>query len=110
MHSSRLREYACGRRKISGALGGDQFEAFAQRPIRRQAGDQDLGELATRDDAVAGIAGVAAIPLKEYESMLVWRVVVKPARSTIVYGNPLARTSRSPRSVQSWASVCRPDA
>ena len=30
------------------ALGGDEFEALAQRRIRRKAGDQNLGELATR--------------------------------------------------------------
>ena len=63
------------------ASGGDEFEAFAQRPIRCQAGDQDLGDLATRDDAVTGVADVAPIPLQEHESMLVWLVVIEPAGS-----------------------------
>ena len=53
------------------AFGGDEFEAFAQRRLKCQAGDQDLGDLATRNDPVAGIAGLAAITLKQYESMLV---------------------------------------
>jgi len=43
------------------ALRGDEFEALAQCAIRRKAGDQDLGELATGDDPVAGIAGMTAI-------------------------------------------------
>src|SRR5712691_6843671 len=62
-------------------LSGDEFETFAQRSIRRQTGDQDLGELATRDDPVAGVAGMPAIALEQYESMFVWLVVVEPARS-----------------------------
>ena len=63
------------------ALGGDEFEAFAQRLVRRQAGDQDLGDLAARDDPVTGIAGMTAIALEEHKPMLVWLVVVEPAGS-----------------------------
>ena len=52
-------------------LGGDELEAFAQCSIGRQAGDQDLGDLAARDNPVAGIASVAAIALEECQSVLV---------------------------------------
>lgn len=53
------------------ATGGDEFEALAPRPVGRQAGNQDLRDLAARDDPVAGITSLTAIPLKEDESMLV---------------------------------------
>ena len=69
------------RGRVAPRLGGDEFEAFAQRPIRRQAGDQYLGDLLTRDDPVAGVAGVTSIALEEHESMLVRLVVVEPAGS-----------------------------
>ena len=64
---------------LCGALSGDQFEAFAYGAIRCEARDQHLGELAARNDAVTGVAGLAPIPLQEHESMLVWLVVVEPA-------------------------------
>jgi hypothetical protein len=73
------------------ALGGDEFEAFAQRPVRGQAGDQDLSELATRDDSVAGVAGVAAIPLQKHEPMLVWL-----AKAQSLQLKPIAETSTFP--------------
>ena len=66
------------------ASGGDEFETLAQRAVRGQARDQDLGDLATLDNSVAGIAGMAAIALEEYESMFVRFVVVEPALSALI--------------------------
>jgi hypothetical protein len=95
--------------KSSGASPGRRYEleGLAQRLVRVEAADQDLGDLASRDDTVAGIAGLAAVTLEEDEPVLVRTVVVEPAGRTIVYGNPLARMSRSERRFQSWASVAR---
>ena len=68
-----------------------KFEAFAQRPVRGQAGDQDLSELAARDDSVAGVAGVAAIPLQKHELMLVWL-----SKAQSLQPKPIAETSTFP--------------
>ena len=75
--------------------------------IRAEVADQDLGDLASRNHVIAGIAGLACIALQEDKPVRVRTVVVEPAGRTIVYGSPLARTSRSERRFQSWASVVR---
>jgi len=61
------------------AGGGDEFEVFAHRLIRREAGDQDLGDLAPRDDAVAGISGLVYVALQQDEPVLVRTFIVEPA-------------------------------
>lgn len=78
---------SCG----AGPWVATKFEAVAQRPVRGQAGDQDLSELATRDDSVAGVAGVAAIPLQKHEPMLVWL-----AKAQSLQPKPIAETSTFP--------------
>ena len=59
--------------------GGDELKGLSQRLGGRQADDQDLGDLTTGDDAIAGIASMASVTLEEHEVMLVGLVVVDPA-------------------------------
>jgi hypothetical protein len=58
---------------------GDEFEIFAHRSIRREAGDQDLGDLAPRNDAVAEISGMAFGAPQQDKPVLVRTVIVEPA-------------------------------
>ena len=59
--------------------GRDQLERLPIRLRRGEAPHQDLRDLASRDDAVARIAGVALVALQQDEAVLGRGVVVEPA-------------------------------
>ena len=69
--------------------------------------DQDLGDLPSRDDTVAGIPGMACITLEKDEPVLVRTVVVEPAWSHDRVRQPACPQQPLGRRFQSCASVAR---
>src|SRR5208283_76680 len=57
----------------------DQLEGLAQGVIGAEAADQDIGDLASRNYAIARIACLACIALQEDKPVLVRTVVIEPA-------------------------------
>jgi hypothetical protein len=55
------------------------FEGLSDCTITDEAVDQNLGNLAPRDDTVARVTCLALIALEEHEPMLVGTIVVEPA-------------------------------
>src|SRR5450631_2497972 len=59
-------------------LGCNKFEGLSEGLFRRQATDKNLCDLASSDDAIAGVASLPRIALQEDQLMLIGFVVVEP--------------------------------